>query len=309
MYQYEPSPELLFHLDGKTAIITGSARGIGAATATLFTKYGCNVVITDLPSLQGQAASLIESLEHPQRAIFVPASITAWDDLRGVFKKGIKTFGKIDIVVANAGIMESKAVLEVAVDENDDPVESAEANRVIDVNLKGTMNTLRLSMHYMSRNAPSSDGFRGSIVLIASTSGYFGSTSNAAYIASKHGVVGLLRASQQLATSQQVRINAIAPSFTPTYITSGFGESVQKAGLEANTPEMVGTAVACAALDTDRQGTCCLVAGKFLRELENTQQDLMPDWLGSDLLESMARLGAILKDLGGYPLPPESAKI
>lgn len=141
MYQYEPSSQLLPHLNGKTAIITGSARGIGAATATLFTTNGCNVVVTDLPSLRGQATSLIESLEYPQRALFVPASVTAWDDLREVFKKGIKAFGKIDIVVANAGIMESNAVLEVAVDEYDDPIESAEANRVIDVNLKGTLNS------------------------------------------------------------------------------------------------------------------------------------------------------------------------
>lgn len=181
-------------------------------------------------------------------------------------------------------------------------------------------------MHYMSRNTLAEDGFRGSIVLIASTSGYFGSTGNAAYIASKHGVVGLLRASQQVATTRQIRVNAIAPSFTPTYITVGFGESIQKAGLETNTPEMVGKAIACAALDTDRQGSCCLVsprigevagrlkliglqvAGKFLRELEFTQKEVMPEWLGADLLESMAGLGAVLKDLGGYPLPPASSK-
>jgi NAD(P)-dependent dehydrogenase (short-subunit alcohol dehydrogenase family) len=111
----------------------------------------------------------------------------------------------------------------------------------------------------MRNNDPDEEGRRGSIVLIASTSGYFGSTGNVAYIASKHGVVGLLRASQQMVGPLQISVNAIAPSFTPTYITAGFGESIAKAGIEHNTPEIVGLSIAYAALDSTRQGTCCLV--------------------------------------------------
>jgi len=119
----------------------------------------------------------------------------------------------------------------------------------------------------MCDNEISEHGSRGSIVLVASTSGYFGSTGNAAYIASKHGVVGLLRACQQRAEALQIRVNAVAPSFTPTYITAGFGDSFQKAGLESNTPEMVGMAIACAALESSRQGSCCLVS-KITRKLD-----------------------------------------
>jgi NAD(P)-dependent dehydrogenase (short-subunit alcohol dehydrogenase family) len=116
-------------------------------------------------------------------------------------------------------------------------------------------------MHFMRSNAVSEvDGSRGSIVLVTSTSGYFGTTGNAAYIAAKHGVVGLLRASQKLASHKHIRVNGISPSFTPTFLTAGFGDSVQKAGLETNTPEMVAAAIAYAALDTERRGTCCLVS-------------------------------------------------
>lgn len=97
-------------------------------------------------------------------------------------------------------------------------------------------------------------------MLMASTSGYFGLTGNTAYVASKHGIVGLLRACQQVAESCQIRVNAVAPSFTPTHITAGFGDSFQKAGVESNTPELVAEAVAYAALDSTRRGTCCLVS-------------------------------------------------
>jgi NAD(P)-dependent dehydrogenase (short-subunit alcohol dehydrogenase family) len=112
----------------------------------------------------------------------------------------------------------------------------------------------------MANNAILKQGVRGSIVLVSSTSGYFGTTGNAAYIASKHGVTGLLRASQQKASSLQIRVNAIAPSYTPTHITAGFGDSIVQAGFESNTPDMVGIAIAFAALDESRQGTCCLVS-------------------------------------------------
>jgi NAD(P)-dependent dehydrogenase (short-subunit alcohol dehydrogenase family) len=99
------------------------------------------VILTDLPFLQTEALSVIQSLEYPEKALFVPASVTEWKEFVEVFKAGKKMFGRIDIVVANAGIMESRPVLDVEVDENGDPVESHEATKVIDVNLKGALNS------------------------------------------------------------------------------------------------------------------------------------------------------------------------
>ncbi|KAH7028969.1 uncharacterized protein B0I36DRAFT_422797 [Microdochium trichocladiopsis] len=306
-HQMQQSPDLLANVQGKTALITGSARGIGAATAALLNKHGANVVITDLPFLRESAEELITTLAHPDKAIFVPGSITDWAQLRNVFKQGVAKFGGIDIVVANAGIMESNTVLDVEVDEHGDPLESSEAVKVLDVNLKGTLNTLRLGLHYLAQNQPSSPGGdKGSIVLVSSTSGYFGTTGNVAYIASKHGTVGLVRASQAKAASLGIRVNSIAPSYTPTYITAGFGDSIKEAGLEANTPEMVGSAIMYAAVDPARRGTCCLVAGRFLRELEYTQKSVVNEWLGQDLAEAMAKFGQFLAETGGYKLPPST---
>ncbi|KAJ3455253.1 hypothetical protein MRS44_013853 [Fusarium solani] len=226
MHQLDFSSSNLADLAGRTVIVTGAGRGIGASTAALFNSHGANVVLVDLDPAKDAATSLIRSFQYPEKSIFVPANILVWKDLVSVFKTAVQRFSKVDVVVANAAIMESKPVLDVEVDEAGDPVESLEANRVIDVNLKGTLNSksrvpfleaslafanrwqiaLRLGLHYLGQNNPSSTGSRGSIVFVISTSGYFGSTGNAAYISSKHGVVGLMRASLRRAASLGITI-------------------------------------------------------------------------------------------------------
>lgn len=99
----------------------------------------------------------------------------------------------------------------------------------------------------------------GSIVLIASTSGYFGGTGVAGYVTSKHGVVGLMRASQATAVKYNIRVNAVAPFFTPTHITASYAEKWKEAGLEANTPEGVAEVVMHTSLG-ERSGRCTLVS-------------------------------------------------
>ena len=141
MHQLNFSPESLANLSGQVVIITGSARGIGASTASYFNAQGAKVVLVDLPSAKDAAETLVESFEFPENAIFVPADITAWKDLVNVFKTTIQRFGQVDVVVANAAIMESTSILDVGVDADGDPVESTEALKVIDVNLGGSLNS------------------------------------------------------------------------------------------------------------------------------------------------------------------------
>jgi NAD(P)-dependent dehydrogenase (short-subunit alcohol dehydrogenase family) len=105
----------------------------------------------------------------------------------------------------------------------------------------------------------SRDDVPPSIILVASTSGYFGGTGVSAYISSKHGVIGLLRGSQQAARKYGISVKAIAPFFTPTRITAGFADRWKEAGLEVNTPEMVGTAIAHSAMNDTKSGSCILV--------------------------------------------------
>lgn len=111
----------------------------------------------------------------------------------------------------------------------------------------------------MKSNQTDSNGARGSIVLIASTSGYFGGTGVVSYISSKHGVVGLARSSQRKANELGVRVNVVAPFFTPTYITTGYSEQWKQRGLPANTVEGVADAIVATSTDPTRKGHSMLV--------------------------------------------------
>lgn len=135
-------PSLLQHLGGKTAIVTGGSNGIGAQTVKLFSFYGSNVVIADLESTAMEAEGLIASLPRPKNALFVPTNILNWEQMKLLFRRTIEHFGSVDVVVANAGIMESRSVFDLrAVDDEGELQESLEGFRVLDVNLKGTLNS------------------------------------------------------------------------------------------------------------------------------------------------------------------------
>ncbi|KAE8403413.1 hypothetical protein BDV37DRAFT_283832 [Aspergillus pseudonomiae] len=286
MQQISLDPSLVSQASGKVVLVTGGANGIGAATAQLFNDNGAKVVLSDLDAGRNAAENLIRGFPHPENALFMAADILNWQQMTALFKRAVEHFGAIDIVIANAGTMESLPVLDLNdVDVDGNLKESTEGFRVIDINIKGTLNTLRLALHHMkTKQSPS-----GSIVLMASTSGYFGGTGVTAYVASKHGVVGLLRASQNVAQQYGVRVNAVAPFFTPTRLTAGFAHWWEEAGLEANTPQRVAETIACVAMDESRNGSSVLVAGKYLREMEPTKTGLVPQWIGEDVAAFMAR--------------------
>ncbi|GJP93769.1 hypothetical protein AnigIFM63604_000063 [Aspergillus niger] len=245
----------------KTILITGAAGGIGLATSRHFNTLHptSTIILTDLPTHQEATESLIQStFPHPEKAVFLPANITDWGRMTHLFRTIAQKYGGVDVVVANAGMMESTPVLDLEdIDEETGELrESLEARRVVDVNLMGTLNTLRLAMYHMKEKEKKN----GSIVLVASTSGYFGGTGVTAYVASKHGVVGLLRASQVTAQKYGIRVNAVAPFMTPTRMTAGLSQSWQDAGLEANTPERVAEVIEQVGMDTARRGSCMLVS-------------------------------------------------
>ncbi|KLP19178.1 NADPH-dependent beta-ketoacyl reductase (rhlG) [Fusarium fujikuroi] len=288
---------------GKTVIITGGANGIGAETVRLFNSHGANTVIADLECTRDEAESVIRSLQHPSSALFISVNILLWDEMKALFSQSIRYFGTIDIVVANAGIMESQSLFDVEnVDEQGELHESTEGFRVIDVNLKGTINTLRLALHHMRHNQPMSPrGQRGSVVLVTSTSGYFGTTGVGAYITSKHGLTGLLRASQQVARGRGIGVNAVAPFFTPTPTFKELAEKWKDSGLKSNALGDVAQAIALASTQ-DETGKCYMVVGGNSVEVEDGRIALLDRWLGreiTELLQSASRLF----EANGYPLP------
>lgn len=160
-------------------------------------------------------------------------------------------------------------------------------------------------MFYMSKNPidPATNS-RGSVVLVASTSGYFGGTGVVSYISSKHGVIGLLRSSQKTAAQHQVRVNGVAPFFTPTYITGGYSEKWKEKGLPANTTTDVAQAIVQTAADPSMSGACCLAAGQKMNEIEKRLGAMVPQWVGNEMHGLMVEGGRFFDELGGYPLPP-----
>lgn len=138
---FTPDPALLRTLPGKTAIVTGGANGIGLEVVKQFHAHGANIVIADLPGAQQAAEKAISSLGDNSRALFAPLNITLWEDVRQLFASTKERFGKVDIVVANAGIMETRRFFDFEVDEEGNLKDDG-SSRVIDVNLKGTMNSM-----------------------------------------------------------------------------------------------------------------------------------------------------------------------
>lgn len=116
---------------------------------------------------------------------------------------------------------------------------------------------LRLAIHYMKRS-PDRPAGRKSIVLVASTSGYFGGTGVSAYVSSKHAIIGLLRSSHITASKNGVTVTAVAPFFTYTNITARAGARWQADGLKPNTTEDVGMAIALSSVEGE-SGSCILV--------------------------------------------------
>ncbi|KAJ5292097.1 hypothetical protein N7478_001348 [Penicillium angulare] len=298
----------LSHLDElnrTTAIVTGAAGGIGGEIVRLLVANGSNVVMADLAHCENDANSLIASLPHPTRAHFVPTNITKWDQITTLFRTAKDKFGSVEVVIANAGVMEKSPILDVEkVDQHGNLAEDNEFSKVIDINIKGTMNTLRQAIFHMKDNKPTfSDGSRGSILLVSSTSGYFGGTGVTGYITSKHGVTGMLRGSQLAASKHLLRINAVAPFVTPTAMSSGFATAWKKSGLPMNTMEAVARVIAVLAADPLRRGSCYLTCGPIIREVETSQKSLMGEWLGNDFVELMASASRFFADQGGYTLP------
>ena len=114
-------------------------------TTRLLLSNGANVVMADMPHTQAAVEEMIASLPDPHRVVFVPTNTINWGQMTAVFKTAKERFGSVEVVIANAGVMESEMVLDVdgdqRVDENGDLKECGELSKVVDVNVKGIVNS------------------------------------------------------------------------------------------------------------------------------------------------------------------------
>ncbi|AOS62654.1 SDR family NAD(P)-dependent oxidoreductase [Actinoalloteichus hymeniacidonis] len=194
-------------LEGKTAIVTGAAKGMGAATALLFAEAKAKVVVADIDEKLGrQTVAEIEAAGGT--AIFHRVDISSSEDVAGLVAATVERFGRLDVAINNA-----------ALTPDDRPIADLDEDywdRLIAIDLKGTALCMK---HEIRQLLAQGDG--GSIVNISSVSGFRPQPNNAAYVAAKHGVVGLTKTAAMENGGKGIRINSVAPGAIDTPMLRG----------------------------------------------------------------------------------------
>jgi NAD(P)-dependent dehydrogenase (short-subunit alcohol dehydrogenase family) len=204
-------------LDGKVAIITGAASGMGKAAARLFSSEGAHVVLADLNGPGGEAASQ-EASEAGQRCVFQRTDVSAEADIKALVARALSEFGRLDVMFNNAGIGGAVGPLET--------IEVDDWDRTQAVCLRGVFLGIKHSA------APMRAQGGGSIVSTASIAGIDGYPNLHAYCAAKAGVVNLTRSASIEFAADRIRVNSIAPGGVSTPIIGG-GANFNKAAIDA----------------------------------------------------------------------------
>ena len=200
-------------LEGKTALITGAARGIGKALAIKFAQVGANVAFTDLVIDENGKETEKEIAAYGVKAKGYASNAADFAQTKEVVAEIHKEFGSIDILVNNAGITKDGLMMRMTEQQWD---------AVIAVNLKSAFNFINASLPIMMRQRS------GSIINMASVVGVHGNAGQANYAASKAGLIALAKSIAQEVGSRGIRANAIAPGFIETAMTAALPEEVRQ---------------------------------------------------------------------------------
>ncbi len=204
-------------LNGKVALITGAARGIGKAIALKYASEGADIAFTDLviDDLAQKTVDEIAAFGHKVQAY--ASNAANFDETHDVVAKVVADFGKIDILVNNAGITKDGLMLKMTEQQWD---------AVLAVNLKSAFNFIHAVIPAMMRNKG------GSIINMSSVVGVHGNAAQANYAASKAGLIALAKSIGQEMGRKGIRANAIAPGFIETAMTQALPEDVRKEWME-----------------------------------------------------------------------------
>ena len=207
------------HLSGKTIVVTGGASGLGGATVDMVVGAGGRAVIVDINDQTGAA----KAGQHGTHAHFVKTDVTSDVEMQRAVDAAVKTFGAVHGLVCAAGIAVAERVLPK---EGVQPL--ANFTRTITINLIGTFNAIRLAAAAMAGNEPNEAGERGAIVATASVAAYDGQIGQAAYAASKGGVVGMTLPIAREFARIGVRVMAIAPGTFDTPLLAGLPDAARQ---------------------------------------------------------------------------------
>jgi 3alpha(or 20beta)-hydroxysteroid dehydrogenase len=202
-------------LDGKVVLVTGAARGQGAAEARLFVEEGARIVLGDVLDEEGRSVAE----PHGESAVYLHHDVTDSDDWEAMTRTARNRFGRIDGLVNNAGILIAKPLLELDVEDY---------RRVLEVNLVGCF----LGVQAVGRVMCDGDG--GSIVNVSSTAGFKAVPTAAAYVSSKFGMRGLTRTAALELGRHGIRVNSIHPGGVDTEMSRSFGRRSETAPPDEN---------------------------------------------------------------------------
>jgi 3-oxoacyl-[acyl-carrier protein] reductase len=203
-------------LEGKVAIVTGAAQGIGRAIAETLAKAGADVAVVDRDI--AHAADAVTALTRlGRRGLAVKANVAEWTDVQGMVDQVMAELGRIDILVNNAGITRDSLLLRMKAED---------WNMVLDVNLTGTFHGTKAVLPIFMKQRG------GAIVNIASVVGVMGNAGQANYAASKAAVIGLTKTVAREYASRAVTVNAVAPGFIDTAMTHGLAGEARAALLK-----------------------------------------------------------------------------
>ena len=199
------------------AIVTGGASGLGEATVRNFAAGGAKVAIFDMNVARGEQVAA----ELGDNVIFHKVDVTSEDAVKEGIAAATDAFGRIDACVNCAGIGYAMKTM-----GKEGPHDYATFKKVLEINLFGTFNVLRLAVEKMTENEPNEDGERGVIINTASVAAYDGQKGQVAYSASKGGIVGMTLPIARDLSFYGIRICAIAPGLFLTPLFEGLGEKV-----------------------------------------------------------------------------------
>ncbi len=199
-------------LKGRTAVITGSGRGIGKAIAIKLASYGANIVVNDIPGSDYADDTVNELKAMGVDAIVVRGDVRKTDDVNALINAAMERFGRIDIFVNNAGVTRDGLMLRMSEEDWD---------LVMDINLKGAFNCIKAVAKPMMKQRS------GAIVNIASVVGVMGNAGQANYSASKGGLIALTKTTAKEFASRGIRCNAVAPGFIASAMTDKLTDEIK----------------------------------------------------------------------------------
>ena len=200
------------------AVITGGASGLGEATARSLTRLGAKVAVLDIAVERGEKVAA----DLGPNGLFVAADVTSDEACRRAMEKIAAAFGTINVAINCAGVADPGKIL-----SKRGPMSLEFFNRVVQINLVGTLNIIRLAVEQMTKNMPNEEGEKGVIINTASVAAFDGQVGQAAYSASKAGVAGMTLPIARECADYGIRVMTIAPGLFDTPMMAGLPESVR----------------------------------------------------------------------------------